>query len=349
MANYFDNIGLPVFKIQVQRGGRSRNMTERHIPIVAWWNPLTISSPVLLGMILLPIAAIVSLELLQRASDRDGGLLTLRSDYLDESYIHYIPALAMLLIATLFSSLDFNIALFTPFSAMRSGNSSSRRTMTTHLLGKTPPLAIYEALRSLQIGALLSLVGALVGSVLTVFVSGLYSVELLSSDGPTRSLSRLDNFNLNWTNSYAADNGAAATLSLIEHLNLSYPDFTYGELAFPRLALGELDGKLETLSLISGSATATGMPLVEKHFYCSLCLLYHTVVYVSRRYFCCGRTLGRPSSIHFRASTALSIYHFRLTVSIDHRIMANHPRQYQHFGGTSTVTFFQSQLLTSRL
>jgi hypothetical protein len=263
------DVGPPAFKIQIQPGGRRDSIPSRNLPLVSWWSPITLSSPVLLVMIILPIGAIVALELLQRASDRDNGLLTLPENRFSEAYIHYVPALVMLLIAALFSALNFNVAVFTPFSTLRSQNAASRRTITSHLLGRTPPFAIYEALRSLQLGALLSLSAALVGSVLTIIVSGLYSVELLSSSGPTRTLTQLDIFNVTWNNSYANDNGAAAILSLIEHQNFSYPDFTYEELAFPSFAIGAFNNEPDEFALVSGPAYAS-VPALRANLDCKI-------------------------------------------------------------------------------
>ena len=104
---------------------------------------------------------------------------------------------------------------------------------------------------------------------LTIVVSGLYSVELLASTGPTRALNQLDVFNLTWTNSYADDNGAAATLSLVEHLNTSYPDFTYGEIAFTSIALSALDKNPEELAIVSGPATAV-IPVLRANLDCMI-------------------------------------------------------------------------------
>lgn len=155
--------GPPVFKVQVQLGGRPGSVASRTIPVVEWFDPLSLKSPVLLTMAVLVVGCIVALEFLQRLSD-SKGLLTLPDDRFSEAYIHYIPALVMLLIATMFNSLDFNISVFAPFSALRSGYTTSRRTVMSHLLGKTPPFAVFEAFRSLQFGALLSLTAALVAS-----------------------------------------------------------------------------------------------------------------------------------------------------------------------------------------
>lgn len=256
----------PAFKVQVQSGPGS---PTRSLPVVEWWHPMTLSSLLILAMVMLPAGAIVALELLQRASDGNNGLLTLPPDHFSEAYIHYLPALVMLLIATLFTALDFNVAVFSPFSALRSEHATSRRTISSRLLGKTAPFALFEAVRSWQLGALLSLIGALVASVLTVVVSGLYSVQVISSNGPTRTLDRLNVFNVSWENSYSSDNGAAATLSLIEHQNLAYPDFVYGELTFPSLSLQEIEGDISTLSLISGPATAT-LPALRANLNCTI-------------------------------------------------------------------------------
>ena len=261
-----DNTG-PVFKIQVQTGPGS--VPSRNLPIVKWWHPMMLWSPVLLAMILVPVGVVVGLEVLQRISDHDDGIMTLPPNHLSEAYTHYIPALVMLLVAALFTTLDFMVAVFAPFSALRSEHAASPRAMLSRLQGRTAPFALVEAVRCWQPGAILSLIAALVASVLAIVASGLYSVQLLSMSGPARSLSRLDVFNVTWENSYAKDNGAAATLSLIEHQNTSYPDFTFQGLAFPKLALSDIIGKPKVLSVISGPATAT-IPALRANLNCTI-------------------------------------------------------------------------------
>ena len=263
-----DNTG-PVFKIQVQTGPGS--VPTRNLPIVQWWHPMMLWSPVLLAMIVAPVGVVVGLEVLQRISDSNNGIMTLPPNHLSEAYTHYIPALVMLLVATLFTTLDFMVAVFSPFSALRSGRAASPRAMLSRLQGRTAPFALAEAVRCRQPAALVSIVAASVASVLTIVVSGLYSVEMLSMSGPARTLSRLDVFNVTWENSYAKDNGAAATLSLIEHQNTSYPDFTFEGLAFPKLALGDIIGVSGVLApaVISGPATAT-IPTLRANLNCTI-------------------------------------------------------------------------------
>jgi hypothetical protein len=174
---------------------------------------------------------------LQKVSDSKDGICDVRESRGNEAYTHYTPALAMLLIAALFSSLDFNVLLFSPFAALLKETSLPRRAVLSQLLGKLAPLAIAEAISSRHWGALFSSVAALVGSVLTIIVSGLYIIQETHVPGSLR-LRWLDVFNLTWQNSALNDSGAAETSVLIQHMNLTYPDWTYDELALPRLDYG---------------------------------------------------------------------------------------------------------------
>jgi Protein of unknown function (DUF3433) len=204
---------------------------------LAWWHPVPIKIPSIVFTIAIPICAIIVLAVLQRVSDSRNGIFNVRGNRESEAYAHYVPALVMLLIATLFSSLDFNVSLFSPFAALLKGNGLSGRTVLSQQLGKLPPLAIAKAISNHHWGALFSSIAALIGSVLTIIVSGLYIIQDAHVTG-SLDLRRLDAFNLTWENSALNDSGAAETSVLIQHLNLTYPDWTYDELALPKLDYG---------------------------------------------------------------------------------------------------------------
>jgi hypothetical protein len=202
-----------------------------------WWHPLSIKVPSVIFTVALPICAMIGLAVLQKVSNNKDGICDVRDDRANEAYTHYIPALIMLLIATLFSSLDFNVSLFSPFAALLKGNSLARRSILSHLLGKLPPIVFVESVANHHWGAFFSSTAALIGSVLTIVVSGLYIIEDTNVAGSLH-LRRLDDFNLTWSNSALNDSGAAVTSILIEHMNLTYPEGTYGEFALPSLDYG---------------------------------------------------------------------------------------------------------------
>lgn len=217
------------------KGVHTNDMSRNEKP--SWWSPLTIKKPVLAMTISLPLATIIVLETLQQVSDKRQGISAIQnsSDAAITIYTRFLPALVMLLVASLINALDFNIAVLAPFDALRSARGQhSTRSIPTSNLGHPPPLALWKSVRQRHWGTFLSGIAALVGSVLTIVVSGLYTIENTALSQPV-SVNRLDQFNTSWTNSVKNDSSAAVVASLTESLGLEYPQFTYGELALPAL------------------------------------------------------------------------------------------------------------------
>ncbi len=88
--------------------------------------------------------------------------------------IQYGSTATVLVISTLFNTLDFAIATMTPFSALAAGDATADRTMFFTISGDLPPVALYRAIHHMHLGAALSLVASTVGSLLTIAISGLW-------------------------------------------------------------------------------------------------------------------------------------------------------------------------------
>jgi hypothetical protein len=223
-----------VFKVEATVDGEKPSSIQ--LPQLEWWRPFPIWIPIFTLTLLLPIAVIVIIEILQRISFRDDGIAPVPSNNgIDvQIYSRYLPAVVMLLIATLYSSLDFTVSLFAPFHALGLGSASASKSIKSSLLGKTPPIALLTALRDSHWGAFFSTTAALLGSVLTILSSGLYTVEGVPA-AKTIQLQRTDNFNTTWSNSAFNDSHAAILTSLTESSNLTNPPFTSEEMAFPAI------------------------------------------------------------------------------------------------------------------
>lgn len=202
-----------------------------------WWLPLTLKTWVRLIAILLPIAVIGVLEEVQRLSDRQGGIMTVT----DSNIAHYastiIPALSMWGLAALHSSINFNTILLSPYFSLAKGHAHASRTVLSHNLGRLTLISLFASFKQRHVSAVFTGLAAVAGSFLTIVVSGLY---FTSTESTTKDIlvTRLDTFNTSWS-SYGAyeDGGAGQLLSLIVWQNLSYPAWTYDDLAIPQLAL----------------------------------------------------------------------------------------------------------------
>lgn len=214
----------------IQDGKRLRKRDE-------WWAPLTVKRWMLVLTLLLPVISIVLLEILQRLSDSQKGFVAVSglSAASVTVYTRFVPALWMLLVATLVHSLDFNVAVLAPFNALWSASGNQHaKGMPISLLGLPPPLALWRSLQNRFWGPFFAGWAALLGSVLTIIVSGLYTTQNLALSQHV-SLNRLDQFNTTWLNSVLNDSSAAVVTSLTESLGLDYPQYTYSELALPTL------------------------------------------------------------------------------------------------------------------
>lgn len=202
-----------------------------------WWLPLTLKTRVRLLAIILPTAVIGVLEELQVLSDRQGGIMTVT----DSNTAHYastiIPALSMWGLAALHSSINFNTILLSPYFSLAKGHAHASRTVLSHNLGRLTLVSLFASIKQRHVSAVFTSLAAVAGSLLTIVVSGLY---FISTESTTKNIlvTRLDTFNTSWS-SYGAyeDGGAGQLLSLIVWQNLSYPAWTYDDLAIPQLAL----------------------------------------------------------------------------------------------------------------
>ena len=201
--------------------------------ILRWWHPLSLSKAAMAISILLPLAVIITLELLQRRSDSDDGILSINSD---SSIVLSIPSLvsALLLIgvAILYDSIDFATNMLAPFQALR--GSTSRQGLFPNLLGRMPIHVLVNAVRFRYVPVFFSSTAAILGSFLTIIVSGLFTIESVPQS-TNSTVSRVDSFSRAW-NTTAGDNLAGQSFNLLEWGNSTYPALTYGELAFPQIS-----------------------------------------------------------------------------------------------------------------
>ncbi|KIW62904.1 hypothetical protein PV04_09793 [Phialophora macrospora] len=216
--------------------GRSNDSSEGDK--AAWWHPFLVRKPVIVLVLILLLSTIGILELLQHRSDNNQGILSLHG--IDNTtttvYTRLLPALVILIVATSVNAIDFNIMVLAPFNALWSGEVPAKRSLDSSLVDQLPPVGLFRAVKNRHYAAFCSSTAAIVGSVLTILVSGLYTPEAFPSVVTRLELATNDIFNTSWTASATDDGTAALIISLTESLNTSYPSFTYDELALPVLA-----------------------------------------------------------------------------------------------------------------
>jgi Protein of unknown function (DUF3433) len=203
--------------------------------VTEWWRPLPIRKSLITVTVLSPLAVVAVLEILQRRSNSHSGICSVVAyGNITNGLIHFIPAFVLILIAALYDSLSFTACILAPFSALRTRSGASFRHIFNNPVGTLGLITLPLSIRSRYWSISFTVFASMIGSTLTITVSGLYSVKSVEHSTST-TLLQTEVFDLKWSNSGAGDQGAAIITSLIQNLNVSYPFYTFDEIVTPTL------------------------------------------------------------------------------------------------------------------
>lgn len=228
-----------------------------------WWRPAAASPVFRASVIIILVILVATLETILQLSRKNQGLATV-TDRSNARYTWlYGPTLTMTGIGMVFALLTSAAIVLHPFYALRR-NKCEVNVMTENPADEITLLATIKAFISRIFSLALILTAGLVSSMLTIVASGLYTTQTVSWTGNV-TLTTMDWFNITHksvdeladTNS----DGDGRVAGMIQYYNLSYPQWTYDELAFPRLHLDEFSTKSVSLS--------TRIPAVRARMNCS--------------------------------------------------------------------------------
>ncbi|KAM5353963.1 hypothetical protein ACJ41O_000613 [Fusarium nematophilum] len=215
--------------------------TSTETPTVSWWWPIAGTSWFLCLAMILPLLLIAALEIIQHVSDANSGFIDIGPS---DSIVlaTYIPAAVVLGVASMYAAIEFNLAVFAPFHALKQGRATAQRSIGLNLVGKLLPHAAYSSLKFRHFAVFVALIANFVGSFLTIIISGLYSaVDVPHVQEAT--IQQTDMFDFNNVDLSLNDNQAAAIDSLIEYLDLDYPKWTHEGLVFNHFEPPQVDVK----------------------------------------------------------------------------------------------------------
>ncbi|OJD20409.1 hypothetical protein ACJ73_08256 [Blastomyces percursus] len=216
------------------------SVDEHAVERSGFWKPLAARKPMFALTYVMPILAIAALEIMQHLSDRNQGLMpahTEKWNYLPQ----YLCALLAVGIATLYNNLDFTIAMFTPFEALRKGNVTARRSILTHQIGKVPMVALWEAVRGHHLGVMSSITAAFVASFLVMLVSGSWNIDISVVQVHPVVASRADTWDMTMTNYSSSTWNAGLVFRLLQYHNLTAPPWTWNGLVLPKIHVHPLN------------------------------------------------------------------------------------------------------------
>ncbi|KAK0627934.1 hypothetical protein B0T14DRAFT_493931 [Immersiella caudata] len=189
------------------------------------------------GLAAILLGLVIALELLLRKSMSEDGL----GDVGDDTYLHYtwttVPAVVLGTLAIIFSAMDFRMRALAPYMAMKRGVVGADTFRGLEFLDSSIPRAMYREGKLRNFGALAGTLALVISSLLTIFSASLFQPAFVEVTGPV-SLTINESFSA--TPDLFDVKGAAApflTAGLILESNMSFPRFTYGDLAFPTFML----------------------------------------------------------------------------------------------------------------
>ncbi|THZ93943.1 hypothetical protein D6C82_08579 [Aureobasidium pullulans] len=248
----------------------SARETQEKSRSISWWRPWGTKLATKVAVILLPLACIAVLRFLQAKSNDHHGFVRLpnskqRNFEIANYATQYLPAAIMVSTKLLFGGLEDVVNVFAPFVPLKNAHKSETKTQSKKttwlpswlrksddnsydtLQGCSPHTLGYQVYGRISFLALISAVKrkywavvfvsltALLSPFLTIIVSGLYTFEQTSMVYPI-STSKTTTFNLTWPRSWQGnDDDAGLRLIQIWDHNASYPLWTYGDVALPKV------------------------------------------------------------------------------------------------------------------
>jgi len=176
--------------------------------------------------------------------------------------------------------MDFRTRAMAPFTSLRP-SIDNKNVMALDFLDVLIPRAIYREFRFADFGALAATMAFLIASFFTTLSASLFGTHSLAVTGSV-ILSVNQSFDV--FVSAISDNFALPAASLILESNLSYPQFTYGDMAFLELLPPSLpsqsDLELHPSSLVMQAIVPAVRGKMEcREYYSSSIRLNHTVGY----------------------------------------------------------------------
>ncbi|KIW70530.1 hypothetical protein PV04_02792 [Phialophora macrospora] len=205
------------------------------------WHPFSAKTYFLVLVVILYLGIIAGLEIVRHFSESASGFVQLHiSQRAAATWATTVPAAVMVLTRLLFQSLAFSIMVFAPYAALARTKGSIHAITTESIVGQVSLVSSWLSIRAHEPAALLVSFMMMMGSFLTIVVSGLYSAEGFGLSTPV-VVQTLDVFDTTWnttgSNGNADDNQAGNVYTMIDWYGLSYPPLTYNELVFPNTRL----------------------------------------------------------------------------------------------------------------
>ncbi|KUM62199.1 hypothetical protein ACN42_g4914 [Penicillium freii] len=211
---------------------RSLDNQESHKPT---WEPFP--GLIARGVIFIAVALlIVALEIALHISRKNNGLGNVSSNEHQHYLWTILPSLVMASVGILFGRIDFNTRSLAPYEQLKQPTGALfKESMTVNYLDSLVTTNIIRSIRERHFAVLVTTLAPLVSSFLVIVASGLYSAIEVPHQISTNFTQETTFYRGN-----SADGnpifGMVAAKEILQK-NLTFPHWTYDELAFPELSM----------------------------------------------------------------------------------------------------------------
>ena len=235
--------GLGYFRIQ---GGNPppQDSPSSFNEVGRWGDPIALHRWARLAAVVAVVAIVAALEILLRKSTAENGLFDITGAE-NIVFVSAVLAIILGLVAMYYQAADNDTRVLAPYVALRQGDSFPR-SVGLDFLDMSRPRIFWHAIRGRNVVVAATGMTVMLAGILAVFVSGLYvPVPVELSSGVT--LQTLDYFSNSSSVNFDGEGGFycescrpdKVVASLILRANLSYPRFTYEDLAFQRFEIAD--------------------------------------------------------------------------------------------------------------
>ncbi|KAK5945145.1 hypothetical protein PMZ80_002349 [Knufia obscura] len=281
------------FSIRVIAG--SDTTATRPLPSrIKWVQPLVLRRVVMTLTMLLAVIILVALEVLFRESGAHNGIANVDPDSFRRYAWIYTPTVVLVLLATTFNVLDFELEFADPYHELARGYTKAEASVLWHPLRHISLKTCLQAIQRSRFALVASSISVVFAPMLTIVVSGLFDPR------PVPFTQEVTAKTLTWFNSSSSDDytvGAAAAdfaiPALVLQSNMSYPQWTYDELAYPSI---DLTSQTTGIARASGGSLALSVPAVRASVNCTVVpeSKYYNLTYGGESY---------PTSVYYNLST----------------------------------------------
>lgn len=244
---------------RIKQRGRALDAQDIVVSTLRWWRPFSTTWWSRSMITLTPIILLIILEFVYRDSKGHQGIADiLLGDTINAASV-YVPALVFLAVRTLFESVYFAARIFQPYHNLKRGHASPSTSVLSDRHRSLAVVGVWNSLRYGQWPVLAAGIAILVGPILPIVVSGLYTIDNIASSTAV-TLNQLNRVNMTEGNFVDRGGQIQATWvgDLILEFNASYPKWTHGQWSFPKVVADN-----NSTNLIKGKSTNTTLQLLD--------------------------------------------------------------------------------------